>query len=82
MIQSGEVDRAKHHAPRQGGHGGGKQAGDLAKAQATAQRYDRTLPLPLELPYATSSDGKISSLVVIFSLTWSRQQLHFRQYQI
>jgi hypothetical protein len=66
---------AKHHAPCQGGHGGGKQAGALAKAQATAQRRDRgVVCAALELPYATSSDGKISSLVVIFSLTWSRQE--------
>jgi hypothetical protein len=46
---------------------------------------------PLELPYATSSDGKISSLVVIFFIDLvsegdetgeSKQQLYFRQYQI
>ena len=28
-----------------GGNGGGKEAGDLAKAQTTAQRYDRTVAL-------------------------------------
>ena len=45
---------------------------------------------PLELPYANSSDGKISSLVVILFIDGlagnktreSKQQLHFRQYQI
>jgi hypothetical protein len=46
---------------------------------------------PLELPYATSSGGKPSSLVVKFFIYLvsagnntrdSKQQLHFRQYQI
>jgi len=74
MIQSGEVDRAKHHAPRQGGHGGGKQAGDLAKAQATAQRYDRTLRSPWNCPMRPAATGKYRLLPSYFSLTWSRRK--------
>ena len=70
MIQSGEVDRAKHHAPRQGGHGGGKQAGDLAKAQATAEGYDQdsrfVLPLPLNCPMRPAAAENIVSCRHIF----------------
>jgi hypothetical protein len=70
MIQSGEVDRAKHHAPRQGGHGGGKQAGDLAKAQATAEGYDQdsrfVLPLPLNCPMRPAAAGKYRLLSSYF----------------
>jgi hypothetical protein len=44
-------------------------------------------PAPLELPYATKRDGKISSLAMLFSIDListmvSKQRSHFQQCQI
>jgi hypothetical protein len=52
--------------------------GPAAKAALAMRSMHATAPL--ELPYATSSDGKISSLVLMLAKV-SKQQSHFQQLQ-